>query len=51
MRPEEVRRAVTDACISHEWVSLGVSFPHHAQCEELGLLTHALRRRAVVLWK
>ena len=29
----DVRRAVADACVSHEWVSLGVGLPYHTVCE------------------
>ena len=30
---DSVRRAVADACVSHEWVSLGMSYAYHAYCE------------------
>ena len=29
----DVRRAVSDACVSHEWVSLGTRYQYHAACE------------------
>ena len=33
LRADDVRQAVADVCVSHEWLSLGVGLPYVAACE------------------